>query len=465
MLLRQRIQRTFTALFMASLAAASCAPRTLLPNTAQRALAPNAQFQSYRAPVSAFSNSLPAGAYSQFKIDPRLPTSKTPRKAVKLTYLMTDDTAHQSPWSEVMLGMMDDLPQRDVHNIVFRDGNVSGDSKLYYIEQGDTSPNTLRNPQSSLAPGVNEVQSNNPMVFSEIVRWSFDNYPAQRKYLQIYTHGGAFDGIGTDENQVAPDGSPLPANQQKGVMSPSELNAALQRALRGRKIDVLYFRACLMGNLEALYELRGSVDYALASEDVSYSVENSNLVMTKLFDDLAAAGMEPRELARQMSIQAKAKRSGPQNGHTTMAAIDINRLTDLKSALNSLVKLLTASLPRYGPQIYSAYDAVPFMNEGAEEYMIRDLWAFTGELLRQVPDPAIQQATQQVRRAQEAATVHSKDIFGTSANGLSIVMPKGRQLTGKNTQDYIQKGPYQQSRLAKDTGWDEFLLALAPYAQ
>ena len=124
-------------------------------------------------------------AYKTFKIAPTLPKAGGQRAAVKLTYLMNDDTAHQSPQSLGMLKMMDDMPQKNVHNVVFRDGGEMGDSKLYYIQNADRSPDNVANPSSLLAPGVTEVQSNNPRVFSQIVEYAFDTYPGRKKYLQI----------------------------------------------------------------------------------------------------------------------------------------------------------------------------------------------------------------------------------------------------------------------------------------
>jgi hypothetical protein len=231
---------------------------------------------------------LGGSSYANFKIAPELPKASGSRKAVKLTYLCTDDKGHQSPQSMGMLKMMDDLPQKDVHNVVFRDGAENDDSRLYYIESGDKSNGTIRNPQSVLMPGVGEVQSNNPKVFSQILGWTLDNYPGQRKYLQIYTHGGGLFGLGTDSTQTDLKGKALPKDEQIHTIGIIQFAEALRQGLKGRQLDMIYFRACLMGNVEALYELRGTTRYALASEDVSYSVDNSNLTMTKMFDDMAA---------------------------------------------------------------------------------------------------------------------------------------------------------------------------------
>jgi hypothetical protein len=401
-------------------------------------------------------------AYAHFKIAPELPKADGSRKAVKLTYLMTDDTKHQSPQSLGMLKMLDDLPQKNVHNLVFRDGKDHGDSRLYYISAGDKQPNAINNPSSPLAPGVTEVASNNPKVFSQVLGYALDHYPARRKYLQIYTHGGGVFGIGTDENQTDPKGKPLPKTQQAHIMRLPELSEALRQGLKGRQLDAIYFRACLMGNVEALYELRGTTRYAIASEDVSYSVDNSNLTMTKLFDSLAASDTAPSLLAKKMAIAGLGKHSnagGQHSGYVTMAAVDIGELDELKSAINVLAKALLSALPNDSRSILAAYDSVPKF--GQHEKYQRDLWAFTAALQKNVKDPTVLKAADGVRRAQRRAMLHAKDGYDGAANGLSILMPP-RDLPTKELsalREFVGR-EYQKVRFAKDSAWDDALKAI-----
>lgn len=402
---------------------------------------------------------LGGAAYADFKIAPVLPEASGTRAAVKLTYLMTDDTAHQSPQSLGMIKMMDDVAQKNVHNVVFRDGAENGDSKLYYIQAGDKTEGTINNPQSPLMPGVNEVASNNPKVFSQVLGWTLDHYPGKRKYLQIYTHGGGVFGIGTDSKQTDLKGKILPEDQQNHIMTLPALSEALRQGLKGRTLDAIYFRACLMGNVEALYELRGTTRYAVASEDVSSSVANSNLTMTKLFDDLAAADEAPASLVRKLAIQGLAKHGkadGQYSGYDTLAAIDIEKMDELKTAINVLSRALIAGMPKQREAILKAYDAVP--NFGESEKYQRDLWAFTAALDKNVTDASIKRAVTDVRSAQKAASIHAKDAYGGAANGMSILMPP-RTLTEKEAaagQRFLT-GKYQETRFAKDTAWDDFL--------
>jgi hypothetical protein len=352
-----------------------------------------------------------------------------------------------------------------VHNVVFRDGGENGDSKIYYMEQADRTLSTVRNPQSALAPGVGEVQSNNPRVFSQIVEYTFDNYPGRKKYLQIYTHGGGVFGIGCDEKQTDLAGKVLPQDEQISVMRIPAFSEALRQGLKGRQLDLIYFRACLMGNVEALYELRGITKYALASEDVSYSVDNTNLTMTKQFDDLANQDQEPAAIAKAMAIQAGAKhpqkKDGSFSGYTTFAAVDISKMDELKSAINTLSRALVADMKTESTAIVAAYDAVPTIQGKAKPESfsdaMRDFWAFTAELDKRVKDKGVKAAIADARAAQTAAMLHEKDSYGSASNGLSILMPFRADLGKDGKMTKFLTGAYQQTRFAKDSAWDDFL--------
>lgn len=400
--------------------------------------------------------------YENFKIKPNLSKNSQEKYAVKLTYLMNDDEAHQSPWSGKMLLMMDDMPQKNVHNVVFRDGGKTDDSILYYLK-GDSEPKEIGAEWSYLNDNVKEVQSNNPRLFSRIIEWTFDNYKGKRKYLQIYTHGGGAFGIGTDVHQTDLKGNSLPDNQKISMISPQKFSEALKQGLKGKKLDLVYFRACLMGNMEALYDLRGVVDYALASEDVSYSKENSNITMTQMFEDLSSKNLDPKDIAYKMAIQGHGK-TGTSDGYTTFAAFDISKVDELKTSINQFALALNRAMPKESKEILAAYDIVPTI-KGAEtaeknNENMRDLWRFTGELDKRVVSKDLKTAISNVRKSQENFIIHGKDALGDSANGLSIFMPFRKNLAEGQPLKTFLNGNYKKRKFAVDSAWDEFLNSL-----
>lgn len=403
---------------------------------------------------------LGGSAYANFFIDPKLPKARDERNAVKLTYLMTDDLEHQSDWSWQMLSVLDNLPVRSVHNVVFRDGDQVGDSRLYYL-QGDDAP-FVKAAQSMLADKVAEVQSDNPRIFSQILAWTFNRFRGHRSFLHIYSHGCGVFGLGTDSHQTDPKGNLLRGEDKLDSMPLADFGEALRQGLKGQKLDLLYFRACLMGNLEVLYELRDTAKYVVASEDLSQSVANSNFTMTRALDEMAASGMEPGEIARQLSIMAHAKDPDQPtgfSGYKTIAALEMSKINDMKVALNSLAIALMYSKEK--DAILEAYDSVPTVRvteEPTENYdQLRDLWNFTTQLVHLVPDKAVQTAVTRLRNAQRAAMIYERDAHGNAANGISILMPFRDQLA--KYRPFIQ-GPYQETRFAQDSAWDDFLLTL-----
>jgi hypothetical protein len=262
---------------------------------------------------------------------------------VTLNYFMADDGyGHQSQYAQQMLQVLDDLPQRRAHTVVFRNGGESGDSRLYDIQQGDKVPAVVAAPSSRLAPGVSEVQSNIPRVIAQILGWTLDRYPAKDSCLTIYTHGNGAAGLGGDRNQTDLAGKALPAVQQIDRIALPDFASALRQGLKGRKLDVLNLVACLMGNVEALYELRGLVHYAVASENVHHSVDGM-VPLTKTLDDLINRGLAPADVARRFAKAALDKDTSKALSYDTISAIDIDQMDELKSAINHLVKVLKAA--------------------------------------------------------------------------------------------------------------------------
>lgn len=441
---------------LAASASAEPAKPAVAPHAAPSAapIAPTAMPPAPAAEATKWAPKKPL-AYVGFKVAPTLPVPKDQRNATVLTYLMTDDTAHQSPHSERMVEAMKQRTPTGIHSVVFRDGAQNGDSRLFYMKGTDDwrEPDRRFGTTSLVARGITEVQSNHPKVFEEIVKYAFDNYAGKRRYLQIYTHGGGVLGIGTDSYKTDLDGERINGDR---IMSPSAFGDALRTALHGRTLDAIYFRSCLSGNLESLYELRGTAKYAIASQLPSYSTENSNITMTELFQSLAAKDTAPEDIAKQMAVQAFAKSGrtpeGKHSGYVSIVAADLGKVDDLKSSINTLVKELKSAMPREREAIVAAYDASDTMNKAT----MGDLWKFTHELAERVKDPGVKAAVTRVRAAQRSVMIHAKDAGKSDIGGLSIFMPKRTAVAST-----AKRIKYAENRFAQDTSWLAFLESIA----
>jgi hypothetical protein len=97
-----------------------------------------------------------------------------------------------------------------------------------------------------------------PEHLTEFIKWTKENYPADRYILVLWDHGGGFaSGYGMDSLNRRKEGS--------SIMLASEIISAIRDA--GVKFDVIGFDACLMQNIEYANALEPYADYYLASEE------------------------------------------------------------------------------------------------------------------------------------------------------------------------------------------------------
>ena len=94
-----------------------------------------------------------------------------------------------------------------------------------------------------------------PSTLSSFIRWSAENYPANRYELILWDHGGgSVSGYGYDEK-----------NKRSGSMNLAGLNTALKDG--GVTFDFIGFDACLMATAETALMADNYADYLIASEE------------------------------------------------------------------------------------------------------------------------------------------------------------------------------------------------------
>lgn len=94
-----------------------------------------------------------------------------------------------------------------------------------------------------------------PETLTDFIRWSVENYPAEKYALVLWDHGlGALKGIFIDELF---GGETMPLFDLKSALADS-----------GVRLEAVVFDACLMANLETAYAIKESANWMIASEEV-----------------------------------------------------------------------------------------------------------------------------------------------------------------------------------------------------
>ena len=128
-----------------------------------------------------------------------------------------------------------------IHFIVFVDADKKPPYLLKIKENGCDTVKTYP-----------ELNSADPKTLNNILREIIKRYPANSYGLVMWSHASSWLPAGARVKSFGIDGS-------------SEMNIpALANALPVH-FDFILFDACLMGSIEALYELRGKTNYIIAS--------------------------------------------------------------------------------------------------------------------------------------------------------------------------------------------------------
>ncbi len=326
-----------------------------------------------------------------------------------------------------------------------------------------------------------------PANLSRFITEAMAEYPdAKRVVLALVGHGG-----GWSPNLLA--GQPQhhggkPGNGDQGLggllwddytgngpgssLSTLALHQALRDAVAksGRKIDLLYLDACLMGMWEVAYEVHNEVNYLLASESWSWTSFAYDQHLLGIHNTQSTAQIGQAWLQNEAAILRR------DHYPFTYSLIDMTQMTTTTSSIDALAQSLTtvAATADGKSKLQSAFAASDCFDSNAD-HMINlsnpsigkldnycDLQSFAGQLQQQFLNmPEVMSAAQSVQTA-IAKTVVSEDsncaVPGDYSpiawcwqklGGLSIYTPLG--------EDDWKRGLYTQLQVANDTHWDEFM--------
>jgi hypothetical protein len=373
-----------------------------------------------------------------FRLQPKLPAATGLRKATKLVYVMGGGGIYVDSGSTIVaLERLQGLAPT-AYSLAY----VGGIELDRLFSFGDDPVNTTK--KSPLAPGLDVTPSNSLQLMSKVLSWVYTTYPGEARYLEIDGHGGGIFGIGYDTN------SPYAPND--GAMPIQGLARALRDGSGGKPIDVVFFNACSMATIEALYEIAPSVRYVVGSENPIRSGATVVLDQPLLFERLAREGVPPAQAARELARQALRKFD---NSVVSEVAIDTARLAPLVA---QVAKLSAALLQ--GPA--SERDALTAAVQQTSTAYEVDLWALARNLERGAQTPAVKAAAHALFRLQAGATLYERstvmapgvaNMYGNTGKGGGMSIYGGGR--GKKFLDH----GYAQTRFARATGWDKVLRA------
>jgi hypothetical protein len=287
---------------------------------------------------------------------------------------------------------------------------------------------------------LGETNTGDPVIATDFFSWAFGEWPSERRLAVIWNHGSGIDETDIYARAVtrglrierAPDasGDAIPQARVREVASSGhrravfattlekavnsraiayddtardfldndELKSVLTKVVQnvGGRIDVLGFDACLMNLVEVSYQLRGTVDNIVGSEEVE---PGDGWPYDGVLNELVASpDLSPRDAAKQFVHKYMDSYRGDEA--VTQSAVDVSRVEAVAEATSEFAEACV-------PLIDSREDFGDFSKavKNAQRFRMKD-FADLGDLSTRVGSSSAPAA---VRDA--AAKVHGV-LFG-----------------------------------------------------
>jgi len=255
-----------------------------------------------------------------------------------------------------------------------------------------------------------------PQTILNFIRYANDGFPAEKKMLFLWDHGNGWQtthvfGPLVNGNQAPPTGPATAAQEFEAIFDDGQSG-----------VSVLCFDSCLMAMIEVVFQLRGKVEYIVASEHVvpadtgwPYAAILSTLVM------------RPRITPAQAACAIVDGFSGSYNNFdqaVTLSALEVGNVTAAVEAINRLACVLIAAC------VYGQDRKVMFARRYSQSFAnpdYIDIISFCDELQKQPLNDAIKAAAAQVTERVAAiilAATRGNALSVSHAHGLSIYFPE-----------------------------------------
>jgi hypothetical protein len=375
-----------------------------------------------------------------------------------------------------------------------------GDAVRVLVQQSTLERTTrhIIGASPEIAADLGQIDSGAPETLLDFIRWAAGTAPAKRYALVLWSHGSGWSpsemerlaqqkpaavpvtvdelkqrGEGDTAGQVFFSSSlgqllaqPTPSDRAIAFDDGSghsldtiELGSVISKAARelGRSIDLVGMNACQMSNVEVAYQLRGSAEvYVASQEDMPVQGWPYDDILPRL---ATQPDMDPAALGRLVVeryieyFRASPLRWG-QDGlpaGVTLAATRMDGIPRLAGAVQALAATLQGDIATIGDAVWAAhakahrfkfqlYDLASFCRALAAAAGASPAADAASAVLAALADPALR-----------LATSHLGPVYEDTGGLTTYLLPPG---TGKPISPY-----YAETAYAQATRWGEFLAA------
>ena len=334
---------------------------------------------------------------------------------------------------------MDDYAQMELNEIksvhingnvtvvILYDGYGNGNSHFYVAENNSFEEIPLGEVNASW---IGEVNMGDSRTLRDFVNYSMANYPAKNYMLELWSHGNGWMGICQDSSS----GDRLTMKKVKNALSES-------CGAHNKKIDVVVYTACGMGEIENAYAIKDYADYFISSEESFFAtgLPHADIIENAVNNSSISPQKMSEMIVNEFSTYYQSAKSA------TLSAVNLSNLDNLIHTLDEFSQNLISNLETNKTEIGDAYNET----ESFDGIGIIDLYDFACKIQESFnTGTELYNSAQRIMENVTKATV--SEWHGSNhqnAHGIGIYLPSPER--------YVDL--YEDTCFAAYTHWDEFL--------
>ena len=362
---------------------------------------------------------------------------------MKWTFLFYDDADFEQGFDPIV-DFKNSMPSgenvtvliiRDIHatNASFTNYKINRSADdltaaIYYVDNDS---------KLVLLKELGEVNMGDPETLSDFIKYGKDNFPADRYILSFYDHGGGYSGACSDDTS-------------NDWLYMTEMRGALEVS---GGVDIIMFSApCLMGAIDAMYEVKDQTKVYIGSENLSgYAYWKEGMKKVKevinVTPDIDTYEMGKKIVSGLNDTLAITENSYPGSSRGfTMCAARTDRMNDVISLFKSICAHYLNDQQKFNDFMDNNYDKIETYND----------WNM--DLISLLNQMIIYENDQNIIADLENLKVKVNEMIIQEFHGANFPDSTGLALYCPNKLERNLNSGYSDIAFSRETQWDKLLI-------
>ncbi len=348
------------------------------------------------------------------------------------------------------------------------DGNWSKEARRYYVtkgqeEQGNSPVVKHETVDSPVMENLGNINMTDRKEMLDFLITETKQFPAEHYIIVLFDHGKGWKGIAPDK-------------EDHGNITPEDMGDITKKVkeVTGQNIDVMVMENCLEGQAEALYPMKDSTDYIVASPEVLWgSSFADNPGPIHIREGLEIIQKNEKNELNNPKQAAFALVQATANKHhaITLSVIDSTKLDELAESTANLKEAIKKSdiTEENLRNIADKTQQYELLDSPENRHGFVDLGDLAENIGTATENESVKKAAQQVKDALDHAVAGRLSMSGDeiecrSDDGSSLTVFDGNvkrchglSINLGTGQTDIERKTYENLSFIKKTGWDEIV--------